>query len=173
MFFKNALKVASSKSIHLLFSSKPVEDAPPTDPEASTADATASDKPTVPKPTISKPTAPSPPLDTIITNLFGTTLNNRFRCRCGQEMSRQITSTLYDLVYPDVPPREPILYHFCQVVAASLRVQQVTQAWCNKCDKYQPHVSGNLLHWYKKYVMEMDFLSGRKAIWVQCIRMKM
>lgn len=35
---------------------------------------------------------------------------------------------------------EPIEYSFGQVVERSLHLEQNTQAWCNSCDKYQPHV---------------------------------
>lgn len=90
---------------------------------------------------LSPPVLTPPPKETVVTKICGTTLNNKFRCRCGQEMSRKISSTLFDLIYPESSSREPVAINFTSVVEKSLCVEQTTQAWCNKCDKYQPHVS--------------------------------
>ena len=36
---------------------------------------------------------------------------------------------------------ELVRYTFSDVLQQSISVEQITQAWCNTCNKYQPHVS--------------------------------
>jgi len=84
--------------------------------------------------------------ESIISNMFGTDLVNVFRCRCGEEMKREMKSTLFDLRYPDITAAKAAkTYTFAQIVQQSMALEQNTQAWCNKCNRYQPHVQTKIL----------------------------
>jgi hypothetical protein len=36
--------------------------------------------------------------------------------------------------------KPPVRFTFAEVVKHSLSLEQNTQAWCNSCERYQPHV---------------------------------
>merc|ERR550532_1898273 len=67
-------------------------------------------------------------------------------------MSRDMTSSVIDLAYPDITNTSPTKgstnnpqWDFAHVVQRSVCLEQNTQAWCNKCKKYQPHLQSKIL----------------------------
>ncbi|XP_064614568.1 LOW QUALITY PROTEIN: PAN2-PAN3 deadenylation complex catalytic subunit PAN2-like [Liolophura sinensis] len=80
----------------------------------------------------------------VIKELFSIPTLTMLRCRCGHEVQRETESTLLTLSYPDCSPpgpgMDPQQISFSQVLQHSMVSEQSTQAWCNICDKYQPHI---------------------------------
>lgn len=82
----------------------------------------------------------------IISRLFGTQIETVLRCRCGHKTRRETHSTLTNLSYPTLSAdASPIPISFSQVLLHSLTSEQVIQAWCNDCSRYQPHVQKKLI----------------------------
>ncbi|VDI10977.1 PAB-dependent poly(A)-specific ribonuclease subunit 2 [Mytilus galloprovincialis] len=85
----------------------------------------------------------------IISELFGMRTNTTLKCRCGQEMEKVSDTTLVNLHYPDCSPpghnKPPVRFTFAEVVKHSLSLEQNTQAWCNSCEKYQPHMQSKVI----------------------------
>ncbi|KAL5006813.1 hypothetical protein ScPMuIL_015619 [Solemya velum] len=86
----------------------------------------------------------------IISDLYGLSMDVTLKCRCGQETQRNVNTTLINMSYPDCSPqgpgKPPIKFTFADVVKHSFNLEQTTQAWCNVCDKYQPHFQSKILH---------------------------
>ncbi|ELU03678.1 hypothetical protein CAPTEDRAFT_225482 [Capitella teleta] len=85
--------------------------------------------------------------DSAVKSLFGLDLENVFTCnKCGAVMKRSMTSSANDLSYPELmQDRVEKQYLFAEVLQRSLCSEQNTQAWCNVCKKYQPHVQTKVI----------------------------
>ncbi|KAK6190508.1 hypothetical protein SNE40_002365 [Patella caerulea] len=85
----------------------------------------------------------------IITELFGMVTRTILTCRCGVETSRDVNTTLTNLSYPDITPagpnEPPKSYSMSDVLKYSWMSENVMQAWCNECHKYQPHTQKKVL----------------------------
>lgn len=85
----------------------------------------------------------------IISDLFGMRTNTTLKCRCGQEMEKVSDTTIVNLHYPDCSPpahnKPPVRFTFAEVVKHSLSLEQNTQAWCNSCERYQPHMQSKVI----------------------------
>ncbi|ESO96381.1 hypothetical protein LOTGIDRAFT_143977 [Lottia gigantea] len=79
----------------------------------------------------------------IITDLFGTTTTTTLTCRCGVETTRDVDTTLTNLSYPDCNPS--VSYTLADVLKYSWMSETMIQAWCNDCNRYQPHVQKKTL----------------------------
>uniref|UniRef100_T1JEQ0 PAN2-PAN3 deadenylation complex catalytic subunit PAN2 n=1 Tax=Strigamia maritima TaxID=126957 RepID=T1JEQ0_STRMM len=77
-----------------------------------------------------------------ISRLIGTEYFTCNKCRCGNEEKIDSTTILFSLAYPNPevmsPGKPPPNYTFSDILKRSLCLEQVTQAWCEKCEKYQP-----------------------------------
>ncbi|XP_023932627.1 PAN2-PAN3 deadenylation complex catalytic subunit PAN2-like [Lingula anatina] len=86
------------------------------------------------------------PQTTIPGRLFYTEVISSFKCRCGLSSSRAGTSTLCNLTYPEIDDSKGLVqYTFADVLRHSMVSEQNTQAWCNTCSRYQPHVQTKVL----------------------------
>ncbi|KAK2184757.1 hypothetical protein NP493_254g03006 [Ridgeia piscesae] len=92
--------------------------------------------------------------ESVIRRLFGVYIENKFTCKCGESSKRDTCSHLIDLSYPDTTSSSrshgkssvaslraetPQQHTFASVVERSLSQEVNTQAWCTRCEKYQPH----------------------------------
>lgn len=73
-----------------------------------------------------------------VSQLFGTDFVYCNRCKCGQEKLQDSTAFVFSLIYPDVTSKSAVKMDFAEVLKRSLCLEQTTQAWCEKCEKYQP-----------------------------------
>lgn len=86
-------------------------------------------------------------VQTIISRLFGTQTLTKNVCRCGMDRTQESLLFLCFLVYSESEgvvngPDEPLpLFSFVDVLQKSLCLEQVMQAWCDSCNKYQTTVS--------------------------------
>uniref|UniRef100_A0A0L8I679 USP domain-containing protein n=1 Tax=Octopus bimaculoides TaxID=37653 RepID=A0A0L8I679_OCTBM len=82
----------------------------------------------------------SEPEVSIVSQLFGIEIETLLRCRCGHETHRTSYPTLTNLSYPssntDEPPQ---VISFSNILLHSLTSEQVMQAWCSVCSRYQTH----------------------------------
>lgn len=79
--------------------------------------------------------------ESVVSQLFGTELDNCSTCRCGKETSRVSSALLFTLHHPDTSKDEPgKFYEFVELLRRSICLDQSTQAWCEVCEKYQPTV---------------------------------
>ncbi|KAK3103914.1 hypothetical protein FSP39_022867 [Pinctada imbricata] len=81
--------------------------------------------------------------DSVISDTLGIKITTTLRCRCGMETQKQSDTNLINLIYPDClpqgPSKPPARFDFASVLKNSVCQEQNIQAWCNACDKYQPH----------------------------------
>ncbi|CAI9729366.1 PAN2-PAN3 deadenylation complex catalytic subunit Pan2-like isoform X1 [Octopus vulgaris] len=88
----------------------------------------------------------SEPEVSIVSQLFGIEMETLLRCRCGHETHRTSYPTLTNLSYPssntDEPPQ---VISFSNILLHSLTSEQVMQAWCSVCSRYQTHVQKKLI----------------------------
>lgn len=74
---------------------------------------------------------------TEISRLLGSKQIHTHRClKCGRQVSKESVMLLCNLVYPEA--KEGVQHTFGQVLAQSLCPEQVTPAWCDSCDRFQP-----------------------------------
>ena len=72
----------------------------------------------------------------IIKDLFGMDVMSCRTCKCGNEHDRKVTIFGTDLAYPDRKDADAV-YPFTKLLQESIMRKQTTQAWCDKCQKYQ------------------------------------
>merc|ERR1712226_794299 len=58
-------------------------------------------------------------------------------CKRSAEHERKVTIFATDLAYPDMKQETDDVYPFTQLLQESIMRKQNTQAWCDKCQKYQ------------------------------------
>ncbi|XP_026294129.1 PAN2-PAN3 deadenylation complex catalytic subunit PAN2 isoform X1 [Frankliniella occidentalis] len=74
---------------------------------------------------------------TEISRLLGSKQVHTHRClKCGRQVSKESVMLLCNLVYPEA--KEGVQYTFGQILGQSLCPEQVTPAWCDSCDRFQP-----------------------------------
>ncbi|XP_034247710.1 PAN2-PAN3 deadenylation complex catalytic subunit PAN2 isoform X2 [Thrips palmi] len=74
---------------------------------------------------------------TEISRLLGSKQIHTHRClKCGRQVSKESVLLLCNLVYPE--SKEGVQHTFGQVLGQSLCPEQVTPAWCDSCDRFQP-----------------------------------
>ncbi|XP_014664898.1 PREDICTED: PAB-dependent poly(A)-specific ribonuclease subunit PAN2-like [Priapulus caudatus] len=84
----------------------------------------------------------------IIKDLFNTNVVSTTRCRCEREISRNSSSLLFTLLYPDCQIQglnKPMQIAFGEVLRSSMCLEHTTQAWCEDCGKYQPTVQSKIV----------------------------
>ncbi|XP_071966224.1 PAN2-PAN3 deadenylation complex catalytic subunit PAN2-like [Antedon mediterranea] len=79
-----------------------------------------------------------------VQRLFESEMDIVNRCKCSTETKRFTSTMLVTLTYPDMNPtganQPPKVFSFASVLQRSLSLEQMTQAWCKECKKYQPTV---------------------------------
>ncbi|XP_066994616.1 PAN2-PAN3 deadenylation complex catalytic subunit PAN2 [Anabrus simplex] len=76
--------------------------------------------------------------ETDISRLFGTKQLHIHKCvKCTNEVCKESIVLLCNLSYPDTSSGKAE-FSFGDVIKRSLCPEQVTPAWCDKCEKYQP-----------------------------------
>uniref|UniRef100_A0A8C9WSJ6 PAN2-PAN3 deadenylation complex catalytic subunit PAN2 n=1 Tax=Scleropages formosus TaxID=113540 RepID=A0A8C9WSJ6_SCLFO len=77
--------------------------------------------------------------ESVIGRLFGCEVENSSMCRCSKETVRSSLTLLFTLHYPE---QNKMIkeYDFAEILKKSICLEQNTQAWCEKCEKYQPTV---------------------------------
>lgn len=73
----------------------------------------------------------------VIKKLFGMDVTSYRTCKCGIDHQRKVTLFSTVLTYPDLKADDDTLYPFSKVLQESMTRRQNTQAWCEKCNKYQ------------------------------------
>jgi len=74
--------------------------------------------------------------DSLIRDMFGMDIVSYRKCRCGAQICRNATLFTIDLVYPDSRNVKGCV-EFSSLLQNSITRDQKTQAWCEKCRKYQ------------------------------------
>ncbi|PSN30631.1 hypothetical protein C0J52_22424 [Blattella germanica] len=83
--------------------------------------------------------------ETEISNLFGTKQLHIHKClKCNHEVSKESIVLLINLIYPDITGGKAE-YSFSDVLVRSLCPEQVTPAWCDHCEKFQPTLQSRQL----------------------------
>ncbi|XP_019630569.1 PREDICTED: PAB-dependent poly(A)-specific ribonuclease subunit PAN2-like isoform X1 [Branchiostoma belcheri] len=77
---------------------------------------------------------------TPIEKMFSSEVTISSKCRCGKETTKETNSMVYGLNYPDISDSEikKKQYAFTEVLKSSMSSEQVTHAWCEDCNRYQP-----------------------------------
>ncbi|KPP69646.1 PAB-dependent poly(A)-specific ribonuclease subunit PAN2-like, partial [Scleropages formosus] len=80
--------------------------------------------------------------ESVIGRLFGCEVENSSMCRCSKETVRSSLTLLFTLHYPEQSMMDKMIkeYDFAEILKKSICLEQNTQAWCEKCEKYQPTV---------------------------------
>lgn len=73
----------------------------------------------------------------LIKRLFGMDILSCRTCKCNAEHEREVTIFATDLAYPDIKPESDEIYPFTKLLQESIMRKQNTQAWCDRCQKYQ------------------------------------
>ncbi|XP_033339230.2 PAN2-PAN3 deadenylation complex catalytic subunit PAN2 isoform X1 [Megalopta genalis] len=82
---------------------------------------------------------------TEIRRLLGSKQIHTYRCiKCTREATKHSIMLLCNLFYPDLS-YPPVEVPFTSVLANSLRIQKLTPAWCENCQKFAPTVQSRQL----------------------------